>query len=282
MPDVTGQEGQTIPEEVVSEARNLGWRPKEEFRGDPEEWVDADTFVQRGRSIMPILKQNNQRLSAQLAETNTKLQGALAVIEELKELGATITKERVAAAKKELLAQLTQAKKEGNIDLEVELTDQLSELRSAPAPAPKPAAAPAAPTDGLDPEFVAWQNEPGNEWFGVDRRKTMLAMGIAQELRADPNFADLRGKAFFRKVGQEVAKTLGGSAASPAPDRVGGSARSTPSGSGASPGGKGYANLPPEAKEACDRQAKRFVGTAAFKTEADYRAHYTKIYFAGE
>lgn len=270
-----------VPEETVAEARALGWRPKDQFKGDPAHWVDADEYVRRGQQIMPILKQNNQRLSDELATTNRKLNEALTVINELKELGASITKERVQAARRELLTQIANAKKEGDVDLEVELTDKLTELKAAaPAPAPAPAAAP-APADGVDPDLIAWQREPGNEWFGTDRRRTMLAIGIAQELRNDPMTKNLSGVAFYRLVGQEVKKTLGEEETTPAASKVASAGRSSSS-SQSTTGGKGYANLPPEAKEACDRQAKRFVGTPGFKTEADYRAHYSKLYFAGD
>ena len=34
-------------------AREMGWRPKEEFRGEAEKWVDAETFVSRGEHFLP-------------------------------------------------------------------------------------------------------------------------------------------------------------------------------------------------------------------------------------
>ena len=41
--------------------QQLGWAPKESFRGDPQLWMDAKTYVNRGEQIMPILRKNNQK-----------------------------------------------------------------------------------------------------------------------------------------------------------------------------------------------------------------------------
>ena len=50
------------------DAQQEGWRPKEEWQGNPEQWVDAKTFVERGEKIAGILKKKvdslEQRLSA--------------------------------------------------------------------------------------------------------------------------------------------------------------------------------------------------------------------------
>ena len=64
---------------VEQEARTLGWVPQEEFKGDPNRWVDADTFVERGHTVMPILRKNNERLETlvkQQAEELNKMKDA--------------------------------------------------------------------------------------------------------------------------------------------------------------------------------------------------------------
>ena len=43
--DKVGEEAPTIE----NEAREMGWTDKDGFKGDPEKWVDAATFVDRGR-----------------------------------------------------------------------------------------------------------------------------------------------------------------------------------------------------------------------------------------
>lgn len=59
------QEGNEVLEK---EARVFGWVPKEDFRGSEDDWVDADTFVKRGKEINPILRKNNELLMKRLDE----------------------------------------------------------------------------------------------------------------------------------------------------------------------------------------------------------------------
>ena len=40
------------PRDIEAEARKHGWRPKEEFKGDPARWTDAETFVKRADEVM--------------------------------------------------------------------------------------------------------------------------------------------------------------------------------------------------------------------------------------
>jgi hypothetical protein len=48
-------------------------------------------------------------------------------------------------------------------------------------------------------------------------------------------------------------------------------------------GKRTFADLPPEAKEACDRQSKKLVGESrAFKDLASWRSYYTDLFYQGE
>ena len=103
-------------------------------------------------------------------------------------------------------------------------------------------------------------------------------MGIAQELRADPELDNLQGKAFFDKILEVMNERTGG----PRTSKVGESRPSGGSGGGGS-GGKSYNSLPPDAKETCDRQGKKLVGEGrAFKDMDAWRKYYTNLYYQGE
>ena len=54
-------------EEVEQKASNLGWVPKEEFRGDPERHVSAERFLERGEKELPLARANNEKLHKELA-----------------------------------------------------------------------------------------------------------------------------------------------------------------------------------------------------------------------
>lgn len=283
MPEANQEQGQSATPE--QEARSMGWVPREEFRGDQTRWVEAEIFLDRGHTVMPILKKTNQRLeeqlrtqAAELANMKTMFSASQESIQELQAVHAEATKAAVARARTELKAQLKEARSEGDVDAELEIRDQLDTLtEQSRAAEQKPAPQQQAPVQQqLHPEWNDWAKD--NTWFGTDQRKTMRAMGIAQELRADPDLDGLTGRAFFDKVVDVMNERSGG----PRTSKVGESRPSGDGGSGASGGGTSFNSLPAEAKEACDRQGKKLVGPGrAFKDQTAWRTYYTKLYHEG-
>lgn len=273
---------------VEGEAKALGWVPKEEFRGNPDKWVDADSFVERGKSIMPILRKNNEKLLSdvnqlrgELGTLKSALVASTEAIEALKGFHSEETKRQVAAARKELIAQLTQAREANDVEAEVKITGELHDLKVAETAAntrvddDDEGDDDASHRPGIDYTTKDWYQgwASDNAWFGTDKRRTSLAIGIAEELRqSNP---ELKERAFLDRVVAEVDKMLGGSRRAAA-DKVEGARNSGNGGSSS----KGYGDLPADAKAACDRQAGRLVGEGrAFKDVASWRKYYTATYF---
>jgi hypothetical protein len=269
--------------DIEGEASKMGWVPREKFRGDPEKWVDAETFLRRGEEVMPILKANNERLMeevsktrAELTRTQELLKSSQEAIEELKQFNTETARRIAEKSRLDLLAELKQARENGDVEAQAAIEDQLEEVKEVikQSKQSKPAKPPEGPSEEQRrqaAEANAWikENAP---WFGQDRRKTALLLAITDELRSAgrPNGRDLYNDALA-----ELNKMY---ADRPSADRVEGSRSTSPRG-----GGKGYADLPAEAKEACDRQGRRLVGEGrAFKTVDDWRKHYAELYFAQE
>ena len=271
---------------VEQEARNLGWVPQEEFRGDTSRWVDAETFVERGHTVMPILKKTNERLDGmvkkqaeEIDRLKTLFNASQESIQELQKVHADATKAAVEKARKELMGELKEAKEAGDIDRELELTDALVDLKAQAKAAEKEPPAPAkatAPADGgMHPDFPAWQE--ANPWFGKDERKTLRAMGIAQELRADPEYDSLQGKGFFDKILEVMAERTGGPRTSKVADTRNGGAGA---GGGGGGGKRSFGDLPADARDTCDRQGRKLVGEGrAFKDMNAWRQYYVNLYF---
>lgn len=267
---------------VEAEARLMGWVPKEEFRGSEDIWVDADSFVEKGRHITPILRKNNERLLSELGamkEQNAKLNTAVSELTEsmeaLKEFHAESTKAQVARARSDILAELKAAKEEGDIDREVAAQSDLSEFDAAgkavKAPAKKEESV--TQTQEITPEFKIWNKE--NPWFGTDLAKTGMAQGIAQQMRNEGSA--LVGREFLDAVTEAVEAKLGGTKKKV--DKVEGSRGG---GGGGSSGGSSYADLPADARAACDKQASKFVGeNKVYKTVKEWNAFYADQYFKG-
>lgn len=281
-------------QEVETKAKELGWAPKDQFRGDPEKWIDAEAFVKRGEELMPILRANNTKLLAEistlrgeLSNTRNMLNAASESIDALKEFNNSATIKEAKAKRAELTAALAEARKDGDVEGELEITDKLEETRQAIKDAESDKGK-EKPTNGQqpqakdDPVFQAWLAE--NSWFTEDKRRRSITIAIATELRNDPETANLKGKPFLDKVVAELEKTF------PAKERPGGGKPRVEgggrgggegSGGGSDDVGKTYSDLPSEVKSICDKQAARLVGPPprAFKDLSAWRAHYANEYF---
>jgi hypothetical protein len=268
--------------EAQAQAEKMGWIPPSRYKGEPERFVDADQYIERGETILPIVKEQNKRLHAQVdtlarqaQEQTAALLAAQEAIESLKEVHSVAVVKAAEEARMQLKLQLAQASENGDHLGVAELTDQLTKLNKEEAkPAPKPA--PQAPAPFVvAPELKEWQAE--NPWYGSDRRKTALALGIAQDLRDKGETAV--GRAFFELVGAEMKKELGIDQLEPASKVEGARSGSTDTRQSRA-SGKGFASLPKEAKDACDADAKKFVGKGKkYETQDAWRARYAQIYF---
>ena len=277
--------------ELETKAKRMGWAPKEQWRGNPEQWRDADEYVRRSEEILPIVNANNRKLTEQLEAANRELQalkGTLTAqqqsMKDLLEHQASEIKRQVEDQLKTLRKDKTAAIKDGDheraaeIEEEIDATkDRLAQASKAPAP-PPPASAPTAPK--VEPWAQAFADENA-EWLTVDKRKTALFQGIAEDLFSTTN---LRAGALLEEAKKQMEVMLGKPAQRMAKSE-GGSGGWEGTGSGGSPSGaKTFAALPQEAKDACLAQAKKFVGESgkAFKTEAEWKKHYAETYFASQ
>jgi hypothetical protein len=288
----TGSDDSTSAEASVEQrAREMGWLPKEEFPGAPDNFIPADQFVERGEQMMPFVKAENRKLrgefqaaQAELRQNRQLLQAANESIEELKNFNIQIARDRAKSRRSEIAGAIKEARESGDVEKELELTDELSELNETireaePAKrrsSERPNERPTGEDPQSNPEFRSWQE--AHPWFGSDRRKTSVAMAIANELReSEPG---LKGKSFLDKVAEETERTLGGNPKRNGSSRVEGSRSGAMSSSGEDSSGKSYADLPQDARDACERQSKRLVGEGrAFKNLQEWRKHYVKQYF---
>lgn len=271
------------PAEVQAAAEKMGWIPPSRFRGSADKFVDADVYIKRGEEVLPIVREQNKRLHTELdnlrresSATAAALKAAQTAIEQIEERHTVDTQKAVEAARRQVKAQLSAASEAGDHEGVAELTDQLTQLNVVvPVAKPEPVQQ-QAPVFTPPPDLKEWNDE--NPWFGTDKRKTSLALGIAQELRDGGETGT--GRAFFEKVGAEVDKMLGTGRQEPRGDKVEG-ARGGVGSEGRGSSGKGYAALPADAKAACDSESRRFVGEGKrYKTIADWRSRYAEIYNA--
>jgi len=270
---------------VESEARGMGWVPKEEFRGSEDKWVNAQEFVDRGKHVMPLLKKHNERLEGQVQQLTQHLQTMRGELESTKtglkeqqDFYEQQLVERVKAERTRLKAEKRAAREADDVDREVDIDEQLSLLNTAEKEVKaggmngKDVVEPQQPAQpALSPAFLAWDAQ--NPWFreDPDRRLEARQMGerIAHEV-ALGRIQPLVDEAFFAELDRRL-----GASKRPGNAKVEGSrggATSTTS------SGRTYADLPAEAKAVCDQEAKRFVKpNGSWKTQAEYRKHYVEV-----
>lgn len=268
--------------EQQAAAEKIGWIPPARYKGEPERFVDADAYIERGETVLPIVKKQlqevraeNTTLRAEQQRTAAALRAAEEAIEQIEERHTVATQKAVEEARKQLKLQLAAASEAGDHAGVAEITDQMTRLNTAEEEAAPPK------KNGVEhkafvppPELVEWNAE--NPWFGKDRRRTSLALGIAQELREAGEKS--QGREFFEKVAAEVDKTLAPKEA-PRGDKVEG-ARNGSEGESRQSRDKGYTSLPADAKTACDADAKRFVGPdKKYKDITAWRNRYAEIYY---
>lgn len=260
--------------EIEEKARTLGWVPQEQFKGDHAKWVDAQEFVERGESIMPILRKNNERLMAEIESTKSEAQSVKAQLAEVRttlsdfrEYHTEATKRAAEEAIAGLEARKLQAMKDGDHEDVIVIDKALRKIEEAPAMTPKPAAPP-PPDATVDPIWKAWQSE-NVSWLGEgDNMKE--AQGQAAYLRAMGS--SLVGRPFLEAVKAAVEKKVGGG--NPVSKVEGGSGQPRA-------GRQTYSDLPPDAKAACDKFGSKFVGdNKAYKNVDDWRKQYVKDYFS--
>jgi hypothetical protein len=259
--------------DYAAEAGAQGWVAKEDYRGNESDWVDAETFVRRGKEIMPILRKNNEKLLKELKEARSIAEEARSTAREFQKF----QKEQYERKAKDLegqLVQLKQAKRDavssGDGDRVVEIDDAMDLIKQDVVEAR--AEATREPTQAVqsppqpDENLQAWLDR--NDWFGQDKRITDITNTIGKSITEE--FPTLKGKAFLDKLDEELATTF--------PERFGKKKRSNPmDGSAAtttsgrpSSAKKSYENLPTEAKAACDR----FLKQGLIKSKEAYVAEY--------
>jgi len=284
--EIENGEGTGPSEEVISKAKEMGWVPKDEYKSDPKNWRDADEFVERGEHILPIVQATVKKLKAELltrdsevASLKKAVESSQVAIKALQKSYTESTAQKVAEARTQLRAELKAAKEVGDVDAELEVLDKLDELKSAVKESkelpvedkkddPKVA--------GLDPEFIAWNEE--NDWFGDDadvtnRKRTRALIKIGADLRDDGEKSS--GRAFMDKClkileeqegkgGRQVSKVEGGT-------------------NGTNQGNGGFASLSKEARDICHEDNDNFVGPGKmFKTVKEWENHFYNLYKENE
>lgn len=136
--------------EVEERAKRMGWKPQEEYKGDPERWTDAETFVKVGEERLPVMKENYRKLEDKYADLERQVKAQTDYQKHM----AKVQYER---AKKELQEQKKQAVENADTELYERLEKQEEQINNDYSPKE------VAPVSQEQQEVAAWQQR--NPWF---------------------------------------------------------------------------------------------------------------------
>ena len=153
----TQQEQQVDP--IIEKARELGWRPKEEFHGDESQFIDAGEFIRR------------QPLFDKIDSMGRELKETKKVLTMLQEHHEKVKKSEYDRALKELREEKKRALVDGDADKLLDIDDAIAEIRTAELNQKKQDSQPQ-----VDPRFQQWQDQ--NRWYGSNTEMREFADSV--------------------------------------------------------------------------------------------------------
>ena len=159
---------------AADQAREKGWRPKEEYTGDGE-WVDAEEFLRRKPFFDKMSKQSQEikRLQRTVESMANHYHKSVAVA--------------VDKAVKSLRVERREAIELGDVDRVDAIDAEIAQHQQQ---------AVAQSANTVSPEIVDWVSE--NQWFNTDQEMRAFAVTYNENyLKANPN-----------DIGESLRKTL--------------------------------------------------------------------------
>lgn len=238
---------------VEQAAFQKGWRPKEEFDGDPERWRSAEVFLALDEPLKRIehqskeVKQLKEALQA-FREHHTKVE-ASAFDRALKQLQlerAEARRDEDHARADEIADRIDEVKEQKRVLVE-EAQKQVVREPASPAP-----------------EFVEWQSK--NSWYQSDKAMTAVADAYGRELHAQ-GFTPAQ---VLKRVEEHVKEEFPNKFKKPA------AGRPSPVEGGSRSGGSSSSNAGISLNETELEIMRKIVRTGAM-TEAQYKAELKRV-----
>lgn len=235
--EVPGEQLKLSPSQERALAQ--GWKPKDQWEGEDDEFIDAAEFVRRGELFNKIDSQSKE------------LKDVKRALNELGKMHAKVSEVEYKRALDSLKAQKKQALLEGDADAVIDIDDRIDLVKEQS----KIQNTPQVQENYTDPtEFSSWKSK--NAWYGQDKGLT--------------KYADARGVALAREghspsdvlrlVEREVKEEFKEKFSNPNRTRAG-----AVEGSGARPGGgKGSADsyeLTPQERQVMNTLVRQGVLT---------------------
>lgn len=238
------------PTPTQEKALEQGWKPKDQFEGNEEEFIDAAEFVRRGELFGKIEHQSRELKSVKDA------------LNALRQHNSKIEQSAYDRALKSLKDQRRQAIVDGETDKAFQIEDQIDEAQKDRDRVAREAAVPAVQT--IPPEFTAWMDK--NPWYTKDKIMRVAADKIGLDYGAEG-----RSPAEVLKlVEREIKEAFPHKFTNPARERE---SAVEPS----SRGGSSVSRSDPSMSEDERNIMRKIVGDGTYITEAEYKKQLKQI-----
>jgi len=264
------EEFEEVAPEIIEEAKLMGWVELEAFKGNPEKWTPADEYVERGKTILPIVKAQGEKWKQELIKSNEELKATKAEIQDLKKTMEKVIKTHQKISESEYNRAMETLKKQQLEAVNNADSEEFERLETERGKIQKPEVIETAPETPAKPGFVSeWEND--NKWFIEKPHLGMYAEAI-ESFVAKQNKGK-SGREILDLVTEEVKKRFPEdfqNANKSKPSAVDGGEVQSAGESGN--GKKTYRDLPKDAKDACDMFIKQIPGMTREKYVAEYFA----------
>ena len=276
---------------IEARARNMGWMPKGAWRGEPDRWVDAATYVERGERMLPLLQERNRALDKTVSDLKTESRESKQMLSDL----LTRTRKAEKLGYDRALRELSQKRAEAVAQGDAETFNRVeAEIREM-GPAPEvPQAAPVQPqAPGTDPVVTAWVRR--NTWFNRDPEANAMAVAALTAVERDNPGASL--EEHLAEVEDRIAKRFpehfparqrlpAGTDPDPDPDpdpeptpqnenrRRAPAVMSSSTHAERRPGARSFEAMPADVKAQFERQKKMMAGKGEPLTKEEFASYY--------
>jgi hypothetical protein len=239
--DQDAAEGGDKPDPVARVAKKMGWSPKDKWKGDPDKWVDAETFLDKTPGLIKNLQERVDRNNRATREI--------------------IERER-AKAVKEAESKLKQARESGDIEAALEAQEEFLEAKK--------------PDPDVQSSQMRFKQE--NPWFQTNDEATAIAIAAAeiavrQGKGAEEQF-ELAVKAVRKAMPElfEGDSDLDGSVSKPEPRKVPSMQGGQRMASSVAPRERGWGDIPASARASVEKE----LISAGMCTKEEYAKSYWK------
>lgn len=224
------EEGQESGPSVEDQAKVLGWKSPDEFKGDPEYALSAEDFIEKGQTDLPILRENVRKLQATVA-TQT------ATMTQMQSDTANYIDMTVKAKISDYEADLKKAADEGDSEGVIKAHKAITDMKDSQKPV--------GSTNGKAPPPEVQAFIDSNTWYGTDKEKTEYADFL--DTRSQGNSIEEHYANIAKKVKAHFAEKK------PTPPNVEGGGRKKT----VSKRSQTFENMNEESRAACERMVSK-------------------------